>query len=76
VFTWLRRMMATELPIIDLPDDPEPTYTLRDRYKAQCFRLMAEHAAIAPRGFDSQRDRAKLHRQWDDAYDRYKRCGG
>jgi hypothetical protein len=66
--------MTDPLPVIDF--EPQPIPTLRDRYKAECLRLMAEHAAIAPRGFDSQRDRAKLHRQWDDAYDRYQRCGG
>lgn len=32
---------------------------------------MREHAAIEPRGFDSQRKRNDLHRQIDDLLDDY-----
>jgi hypothetical protein len=71
---WLRRMMATEK--VTEPTDPNPTYTLRDHYLLECHRIMAEHLAIEPRGWETQRQRQQLHRQWDDAYDRFKRCGG
>lgn len=31
--------------------------------------VMADHAAISPRGFDTQRDRALLRALWDDLYE-------
>lgn len=39
--------------------------------RALMDKVMRNHAAIEPRGFDSQRERAELHRQWDDLYDDY-----
>lgn len=42
-----------------------------DDLRAMCLQVMQEHAAIAPRGFDSIARRADLHRQWDDLYDEY-----
>lgn len=39
--------------------------------RALMDKVMRNHAAIEPRGFDSQRKRAELHRQWDDLYDDY-----
>lgn len=37
--------------------------------EAQVRHLMAQHAAIKPRGFDSRRARELLHRQIDTALD-------
>ena len=40
-----------------------------DDLRAMALQAMAEHAAIAPRGFDSIRRRDDLHRQVDDLID-------
>lgn len=37
--------------------------------EAMIRQAMREHLAIAPRGFDSQRKRADLHRQIDEMID-------
>ena len=39
--------------------------------RAMALQVMREHAAIQPRGFDSIKKRAELHRQWDELYDDY-----
>jgi hypothetical protein len=40
-----------------------------DELRAMALHAMREHAAVEPRGFDSQRKRADLHRQIDDLLD-------
>lgn len=39
--------------------------------RAMILQAMREHAAIAPRGFDTIRKRQDLHRQVDDMLDDY-----
>lgn len=40
-----------------------------DDLRAMILQAMREHAAVAPRGFDSRRKREDLHRQVDDMLD-------
>ena len=40
-----------------------------DRLQAELVVIMAEHRAIVPRGYETARQRAALHREWDEKYD-------
>lgn len=48
------------------------TETQRDELEASCRRLMARHAAIEPRGFDTTRQRLRLQAEIDDVLDQIK----
>ena len=45
--------------------------TKAERLEASVRRLMAQHARIAPRGFDSTRERDRLHRLIDTGLDEW-----
>lgn len=48
-----------------------PASQAMELLEAMIRHAMADHYAIKPRGFDSQRDRAKLHREIDSMLDQY-----
>lgn len=48
-----------------------PASQAMELLEALIRHAMADHAAIKPRGFDSARDRAKIHREIDSMLDHY-----
>lgn len=47
------------------------TATKAERLEASVRRLMAQHASIEPRGYDTTRERARLHRLIDTGLDEW-----
>lgn len=42
-----------------------------ERLEAECRVVMWAHSRIEPRGFDSIKERERLHREFDDLVDRW-----